>query len=76
MRIASVSRLWQFLGLLTEGRDWLDRLLAGPAPGDPRRRAWAMNVVGYLACLQRDPARGPALSRAGPGPAHGTRPAV
>jgi hypothetical protein len=49
-----VSRLWQFLGLLTEGRDWLDRLLAGPAPGDPRRRAWAMNVVGYLACLQRD----------------------
>jgi tetratricopeptide (TPR) repeat protein len=54
MRIASVSRLWQFLGLLTEGRDWLDRLLAGPAPGDPRRRAWAMNVVGYLACLQRD----------------------
>jgi tetratricopeptide (TPR) repeat protein len=49
-----VSRLWQFLGQLTEGRSWLERFLASPAPCDPRIRAHALNVVGYLAYLQRD----------------------
>jgi predicted ATPase/DNA-binding SARP family transcriptional activator len=54
LRIVAVSRLWQFLGLLTEGRSWLERFLAGPAPGDPRIRARARYVVGYLAYLQQD----------------------
>jgi tetratricopeptide (TPR) repeat protein len=54
LRIAAVSRLWQFLGHLTEGRSWLERFLASPAPCDPRVKARALNVVGYLAYLQRD----------------------
>ncbi len=54
LRIAAVSRLWQFLGHLTEGRSWLERFLASPAPCDPRIRAHALNVVGYLAYLQQD----------------------
>ena len=54
LRIAGVSRLWQFLGHLTEGRSWLERFLASPAPCDPEIRAHALNVVGYLAYLQRD----------------------
>jgi predicted ATPase/DNA-binding SARP family transcriptional activator len=54
LRIAGVSRLWQFLGHLAEGRSWLERFLASPAPCDPRIRAHALNVVGYLAYLQRD----------------------
>lgn len=54
LRIAGVSRLWQFLGHLTEGRSWLERFLASPAPCDPRIQAHALNVVGYLAYLQQD----------------------
>ena len=54
LRIAAVSRLWQFVGHLTEGRSWLERFLASPAPCDSRIRAHALNTVGYLAYLQRD----------------------
>ena len=54
LRIAAVSRLWQFVGHLTEGRSWLERFLASPASCDPRIRAHALNVVGYLAYLQQD----------------------
>jgi predicted ATPase/DNA-binding SARP family transcriptional activator len=54
LRIAAVTRLWQDLGHLTEGRSWLERFLASPAPCDPRIRARALNVVGYLAYLQQD----------------------
>jgi predicted ATPase/DNA-binding SARP family transcriptional activator len=54
LRIAAVTRLWQFVGHLTEGRSWLERFLASPGPCDPRIRAHALNVVGYLAYLQRD----------------------
>ena len=54
LRIAAVSRLWQFLGHLTEGRSWLEGFLANPGPCDPRIRARALNVVGYLAYLQQD----------------------
>jgi predicted ATPase len=54
LRIAGVSRLWQLLGHLTEGRSWLERFLADRAPCDPRIRAHALYVVGYLAYLQRD----------------------
>jgi non-specific serine/threonine protein kinase len=54
LRIAAMTRLWQFLGHLTEGRSWLECFLASPAPGDPRIRAHALNVVGYLAYLQQD----------------------
>jgi hypothetical protein len=49
-----VNHLWPFLGHITEGRSWLDRFLARPAPCDPQIRARALNVVGYLAYLQRD----------------------
>ncbi len=54
LRIAAVSRLWQFLGHLTEGRSWLEGFLVNPGPCDPRIRARALNVVGYLAYLQQD----------------------
>jgi predicted ATPase/DNA-binding SARP family transcriptional activator len=54
LRIAAVTRLWQFLGHITEGRSWLERFLASPGPCDPRIRAHALDVVGYLAYLQRD----------------------
>ncbi len=53
LRIAAVSRLWQHLGHLSEGRVWLDRMLATRA-GDPILGAHALNVVGYIAYLQRD----------------------
>jgi len=54
LRIAAVNHLWPFLGHLTEGRSWLERFLASPAPCDPRIRARALNVVGFLAYLQQD----------------------
>jgi predicted ATPase len=54
LRIAGVTRLWQFVGRLAEGRSWLERFLASPATCDPRTRARALNVIGYLAYLQRD----------------------
>jgi predicted ATPase/DNA-binding SARP family transcriptional activator len=51
--IAAVQRLWQHLGQLTEGRTWLELLLATPA-SDQSLRAHAFNVAGYLAYLQGD----------------------
>jgi predicted ATPase/DNA-binding SARP family transcriptional activator len=54
LRITAVNHLWPFLGHLTEGRSWLERFLASPAPCDPRIRARALNVVGFLAYLQQD----------------------
>jgi len=54
LRIAAVNHLWPFLGHLTEGRSWLEFFLTSPAPCDPRIRARALNVVGFLAYLQQD----------------------
>ncbi len=56
LRAAAVPRLWPFLGRLTEGRVWIDRLLDGFGGGDddPAVRARGLEILGYLALLQGD----------------------
>lgn len=53
---AALGRFWQVRGHLSEGRDWLERLLAvsSQTPADLRARALA--AFGTLATLQGDPA--------------------
>ena len=57
---ADLQNHWFVRGFLSEGRHWLDRALARPAP-----RHWtrvrALRVAGWIACIQSDPARAEAL---------------
>jgi len=57
---ADLQNNWFVRGFLSEGRHWLDRALAMPAP-----RHWtrvkALRVAGWIACVQSDPARAHAL---------------
>jgi predicted ATPase/DNA-binding CsgD family transcriptional regulator len=57
---ADLQNHWFVRGFLSEGRHWLDRALAMPAP-----RHWtrvkALRVAAWIACVQSDPARAEAL---------------
>lgn len=46
---------WWMQGLLTEGRQWLERALAAPV-GTPSARARALSGLGRLVAIQEDPA--------------------
>ena len=49
---AALWRFWEVRGYLTEGRRWLERLLALPADVSPHLRAKAFNSAGVLAQRQ------------------------
>src|SRR5207244_6528983 len=51
---ARVYHLWFLRGPRTEGRDWLRRLLAVPAPAPSPSRAAALFTAGSLAQFQDD----------------------
>ena len=51
---AALWRFWEVRGYLTEGRRWLERLLAVPADVHPSLRAKALNSAGVLAQRQSD----------------------
>jgi predicted ATPase/DNA-binding NarL/FixJ family response regulator len=57
---ADLQNHWFVRGFLSEGRHWLDRALAMPAP-----RHWtrvkALRVAAWIACVQSDPSRAEAL---------------
>ncbi|WP_433720653.1 ATP-binding protein [Actinoplanes sp. CA-051413] len=57
---ADLQNHWFVRGLLSEGRHWLDRALAMPAP-QHWTRVKALRVAGWIACVQSDPSRAQAL---------------
>jgi predicted ATPase/DNA-binding CsgD family transcriptional regulator len=62
LRLAgALGRYWEMRALFTEGRAWLDRLLAAVPPGASPTRAGAATVAGRLADLQGDLSVGHAL---------------
>jgi predicted ATPase/class 3 adenylate cyclase len=55
LRLAgALWRFWWVRGHLSEGRSWLDRVLAGSAAADRATRASALNGAGNLALAQGD----------------------
>jgi non-specific serine/threonine protein kinase len=55
LRLAgALLRLWRWHGHLGEGRGWLERLLATPAPVEPDTRAKALLALGVLTKMQQD----------------------
>ena len=57
---ADLENHWFVRGYLTEGRHWLDRALAMPAPRH-WTRAKALRVASWIATVQNDPRRAEAL---------------
>jgi non-specific serine/threonine protein kinase len=57
---ADLENHWFVRGFFSEGRHWLDRALAMPAPPD-RARAKALRVASWIATVQNDPKRAEAL---------------
>ena len=54
---AALWRFWQMRAVLSEGREWCDRVLAIPQPSNPSSvHARALLAAGNLAYWQRDPA--------------------
>jgi predicted ATPase/DNA-binding CsgD family transcriptional regulator len=54
--VESLWTFWQTRGRASEGRDWLEKMLARP-DGNPAARAAALNLLGILAWVQGDDAR-------------------
>ncbi len=53
---AELENHWFVRGFFSEGRHWLDRALAMPAPPD-RARVKALRVASWIAAIQNDPKR-------------------
>ena len=51
---AAIWRFWQQRGRLSEGRDWLERLLAMPSATRDQERARALGALGGIAYWQND----------------------
>jgi non-specific serine/threonine protein kinase len=54
---AGLWRFWVTRGYLTEGQQWLDRVLSAGAGAPPARRAKALNAAGNLARVRGDARR-------------------
>jgi predicted ATPase/DNA-binding CsgD family transcriptional regulator len=63
LRMAAVPWLWLALGLLPEGRLWVERALAADVEPTPER-AWALASAGFIAVFQGDEAAAPLAEEA------------
>lgn len=60
---AELTRFWVVLGALTEGRAWLERVVAMPQPSSVAARVDALCWASDLAVVQNDAARGEVLAK-------------
>ncbi len=59
---AELARFWLVLGYVTEGRGWLERVVAMPGPSSPQTRVDAIWAAAYLAVFQNDLMRASTLA--------------